>query len=60
MGPRWRDESWSDWKVRMTARAQRSAQKSVSREDVLAILAIPECFIAWLSRQAADAEVGSP
>jgi hypothetical protein len=59
MGPRRRNESWGDWKARMTVRARRSAQKSVSRDDIVAMFATPESFTAWLSRQAPDAEVGS-
>jgi hypothetical protein len=42
----------------MTARAQRGAQKPVSREDILAVCATPESFNGWLQQQAPDAEVG--
>jgi len=53
---------WSvDWRTRVNAppRPQQSAQKSVSREQILAMIEAPDAFIAWLLRYASDAEVAS-
>lgn len=53
---------WSaDWRTRVNAppRPQQSAQKPVSREQVLAMIETPDAFIAWLRRYTPDAEVAS-
>jgi hypothetical protein len=53
---------WSvDWRTRVNAppRPQQSAQKSVSREQILALIEAPDAFIAWLRRYTTDAEVAS-
>jgi hypothetical protein len=53
---------WSlDWRTRVNAppRPQQSAQKSVSREQILALIETPDSFIAWVRRYPPDAEVAS-
>ena len=40
-------------------RPQQSAQQSVSREELLALIEMPDAFIAWLRRYTPDAEVAS-
>lgn len=40
-------------------RPQQSAQKSVSREQILAMIETPDAFIAWLRQYTPDAEVAS-
>ncbi|HLJ80244.1 MAG TPA: hypothetical protein VKT52_02080, partial [Ktedonobacterales bacterium] len=53
---------WSvDWRTRVNfpPRPQQSAQKAVSREQILALIETPDAFIAWLRRYTPDAEVAS-
>jgi len=53
---------WSiDWRTRVNAppRTQQSAQKKVSREELLAMIETPNSFVAWLRRYTPDAEVAS-
>lgn len=53
---------WSvDWRTRVNAppRPRQSTQKLVSREQILALIATPDAFIAWLRRYTPDAEVAS-
>lgn len=53
---------WSvDWRMRVNAppRPPQSAQKSVSRDQILALLETPDAFVAWLRRYTPDAEVAS-
>ncbi len=61
MDPRGLDESWADWTARSSSpeRAKHCAQKSISREDVLAVLVTPESFIAWLRRQRPETEIAA-
>ena len=53
---------WSvDWRTRVNAppRPPQSDEKSVSREQILAMIGTPDSFIAWLRRFSPDAEVAS-
>ena len=53
---------WSvDWRTRVNypPRPPQSAQKSVSREQILALVETPDAFVAWLRRYPPDAEVAS-
>ena len=53
---------WSvDWRTRVNfpPRPLQSAQKSVSRDQILALIETPESFNAWLRRSTPDAEVAS-
>ena len=53
---------WSvDWRARVNAppRPPQSAQKAVSREQLLALIETPDAFIAWLRRYSPEAEVAS-
>jgi hypothetical protein len=53
---------WSvDWRTRVNAppRPQQSAQKKVSREELLALIETPDPFIAWLRLYPPDVEVAS-
>ena len=40
-------------------RPQQSAQQSISREQLLALIETPDPFIAWLRRSTPDADVAS-
>ncbi len=40
-------------------RPQPSAQKSVSREELMALIETPDSFLVWLRRYTPDAEVAS-
>ena len=53
---------WSvDWRTRVNAppRPPQSAQKAISREQLLGLIETPDAFIAWLRRYTPDAEVAS-
>jgi hypothetical protein len=53
---------WSvDWRTRVNypPRLRLSAQKKVSREELLALIETPDPFIAWLRLHTPDAEVAS-
>jgi hypothetical protein len=53
---------WSvDWRTRVNTppRPQPSTQKSVSREQILALIEAPDAFIAWLRGFTPNAEVAS-
>lgn len=53
---------WSvDWtkRVNYPPRPPQSARKSVSREQLLALIETPDAFVAWLRRYPPDAEVAS-
>jgi hypothetical protein len=52
---------WVDWRTRVNAppRPPQSAQKSVSREQILALIETPDAFITWLRRSTPDAAVAS-
>jgi hypothetical protein len=50
-----------DWRTRVNypPRLHLSAQKKVSREELLALIETPDAFIAWLRRYTPDVEVAS-
>ena len=53
---------WSvDWRTRVNAPPcpPQSAQKPVSREQILAMIETPDSFVGWLRRHTPDAEVAS-
>lgn len=53
---------WSvNWRARVNAppRPPESAQKAISREQILALLETPDAFISWLRRYTPNAEVAS-
>jgi hypothetical protein len=53
---------WSvDWRTRVNAppRPQHSAEKPVSREQLLALIETPDAFIVWLRRFSPNAKVAS-
>jgi hypothetical protein len=53
---------WSvDWRTRVNAppRPQQSAQQSVSRAELLALIETPDSFLVWLRRYTPDAKVAS-